>query len=173
MNTSLSLLFAGAMVTGSFAESPSQQADAFYQKGQAAEKSGDPSAAQKYYTSALKADPNNANVRYSLGQLKIHSASIAAKGREEKFGAVMIPVFQLSEATLAESLEALSVIVAKESKNTVTPNLVIQDPKGLLIHTKISLNLKNMPATGVLKYLLDQSKAKVRYDDYAMVVTPK
>lgn len=173
MKTFIQFLAAGAMATASFAESPTQQANAFFKQGQAAEKAGDPVAAQKCYTNALKADPHNANARYSLGQLKIHSSSIAATGREAKFGSVMIPIFQLSEATLAESLEALSVIVAKESKDTVTPNLVIQDPKGLLTHVKISMNLKNMPAKAVLKYLLDQSNSKVRYDENAVVIMPK
>ena len=51
-------------------------------------------AAGKLYTEALKLDPKNANARFSLGQLKLNSGSIAAKGREAKFGAVVIPAFR-------------------------------------------------------------------------------
>lgn len=143
-----------------------------YQQGRSAEKAGDPAAAQAFYEKALKADPNNPDARYSLGQIKINGPKIAAKGREEKFGAVMIPVYQLSEASLQEALDALSTIVGKESKETVSPNFVIDDPKESLAGRKITLNLKAMPAKAVMKYLMDQSGAKARYDEHAVVISP-
>ena len=85
----------------------------------------------------------------------------------------MIPLFQLDAATLKEALEAFSLLIEKQSNNEVTPNFVIEDPKGLLGATKISINLKNMPAQAVMKYLLDQSGAKARYDEHAVVVSPR
>jgi tetratricopeptide (TPR) repeat protein len=170
MSKIITLVVACTLVSQVLAQTPAQQADAFYQKGLAAEKAGDPVAAKGFYTQALKVDPKNPNAIYSLGQLKLNSASIAAKGREAKFGAVMIPAFQLDEASLKESLEAFSVIVEKQSNNEVTPNFVVDDPKGLLTDKKISLNLKNMPAQAVMKYLLDQTGAKVRYDEHAVVI---
>lgn len=154
-------------------QTPAQQAEISYRQGQAAEKAGDPVAAQKAYTDALKANPNHANARYSLGQLKINAASIAAKGREAKFGAVMVPEFKLDAASLQEALAALQVIVEKESKGEVTPNFVIQDPKNQLTAAKISLNLKNTPAKAALQYLLEQSGANARHDEHAIVITPK
>lgn len=152
---------------------PPVSSSSLYQQGQSAEKAGDPVAAQSFYEKSLKADPNNANARFSLGQIKINGPKIAAKGRETKFGAVVIPVFQLSEASLQESLDALGVIVEKESKEAVTPNFLIEDPKGLLSDRKITLNLKGMPAKAVMKYLMDQSGAKARYDEHAVVITAK
>jgi tetratricopeptide (TPR) repeat protein len=170
MSKTITFVVACTLVSQALAQTPAQQADAFYQKGLAAEKAGDPVAAKGFYTQALKADPKNPNAIYSLGQLKLNSASIAAKGREAKFGAVMIPAFQTDEASLKESLEALSVIVEKQSNNEVTPNFVVDDPKGVLADKKITLNLKNMPAQAVMKYLLDQTGAKVRYDEHAVVI---
>lgn len=173
MSKIIPFVVACALVSQVLAQTPAQQAVSLYQKGLAAEKAGDPAAARGFYTQALKADPNNANAIYSLGQLKLNSGSIAAKGREAKFGAVMVPVFQLDQATLKESLDALGLIVEKQSNNEVTPNFVIEDPKGLLTDKKISLNLKNMPSQAVLKYLLDQTGAKVRYDEHAVVIAPR
>lgn len=163
---------AGAALAQS-AMSPAQTADAWYKKGQAAEKAGDPAAAKTAYTKALQADPRHAHARYSLGQLKLNSNAIAAKGREAKFGAVMVPVFQISEASLQESLEALAAIVTKESNDEVAPNFIVQDPGGELGQRKISLSLKSMPAGGILKYMLDQAGAKPRYDEHAIVILPK
>ena len=173
MKSILSLIVTATLVSQAFAQTPTQQADGLYRQGLAAEKAGDPAAARQAYEAALKANPGHANARYSLGQLKLNSASVAAKGREAKFGAVMIPEYRLDAATLQESLDALRVIVEKQSKQQITPNFVIQDPKNELAAAKISLNLKNLPARGVLQYLMEQSGAKARYDEHAIVISPK
>ena len=154
------------------AQAPAPTSESLYKQGQAAEKAGDVAAARTFYTNSLKLNPNNANARYSIGQLKINGDAITTKAREAKFGAVMIPVFQLDEASLEEALEAFSVLIEKESKQTVTPNFVVQDPKLVLADRKISLNLKNMPSKAIMKYLMDQTSAKARYDEHAVVITP-
>ena len=174
----LKLIVACALVAqASAAETPAQsaarQSEAFYQQGVTAEKANDVAAAKEAYTKAVKLNPDNANARYSLGQLVIHTPEISARAREAKFGEVMIPLIQLDNATLQEALDAFSTMIEKESKDQVTPNFVIQDPKGTLAAVKLSMNLKNMPSKGVMKYLLDQANAKARYDEHAVVVTPR
>lgn len=173
MSKVITFVVACTLISQALAQSPTPSAESLYQQGQAAEKANDPVTAENHYRSALKANPNHANARYSLGQLKLNSAALIAKGREAKFGAVVIPVFQLDQATLQEALDALATKVEKESKGEVVPNIVIEDPKGAISTQKISLNLKAMPARGVLKYLLDQVGAKARYDEHAVVVVAK
>lgn len=161
------------MAPGVLAENTSQKAETDYAKGVAAEKAGNPEAARTHYASALQANPNHANARFSIGQLKLNAGAIAAKGREAKFGEVMVPAFQLDNATLQEALQALSIIVEKQSKDEVAPNFVIEDPKNQFAERRITLNLKNLPARGVMKYLTDQVGAKVRYDEHAVVLIPR
>jgi hypothetical protein len=173
MSKIITILVAGALAAHVSAETPAQQAETFYKQGLAAEQAGDPIGAKEGYTNALKANPKHANARFSLGQLKIHSEAIAAKGREAKFGAVMIPAYQLDGATVQEALDALSMIMEKESKNEVTPNFVVEDPKGIFATQKISINLKNVPAKAVMKFLTDQTNAKVKYDEHAVVISPR
>lgn len=153
-------------------QTPAQRAELSYRQGQAAEQAGDPDAARKAYTEALQANPNHPHARYSLGQLKITAPALAAKGREAKFAAVMIPELKLDQAPFKDSLEALQVIVEKQSNDKVTPNFVIQDPKETLSGVKITLVLKNTPAKAVLQYILDQAGAKARHDEHAIVITP-
>lgn len=153
--------------------SPAQQSNAFFVQGQTAEKAGDPVAAETAYRNALKVNPGNANARNSLGLLKINAASIAARGREAKFGAVMIPEFHLDEATLQESLDALTAIIGKQGKDAAVPNFVIDDPGKKFGDRKISMHLKGIPAKAVMKYLAEQTGAKVRYDEHAIVISPK
>lgn len=168
-----SLVVICTLVSTALAQSTRQPAEAHYQKGLAAEKASDPVAAAEHFRNALKLDPRHANARFSLGQLKITSGAMAAKGREAKFGSVTIPAFRLNEASLQEALEAFSLIIEKESSEEVTPNFVIQDPKNLLAQRKVSLELKNMPSQAVMKYLMDQTGAKARYDEHAVVITPR
>ena len=104
--------------------------------------------------------------------MKINYTKVAAKGREAKFATVMVPEFKLDQATLKESLDALQLIVEKQSNEEVTPNFMIQDPNNTLAEAKITLVLKNTPAKGVLRYILEQSRAKARYDEYAIVILP-
>lgn len=170
MSKIITFVVACTLVSQALAQSPPPSAESLYKQGVAAEKAGDPVAAGNFYKNALKSDPSHANARFSLGQLKLTSASIAAKGREAKFGAVMIPAFQLDQATLPEALEAFTILIEKQSKDEVTPNFVIDDPKKILAEQKISLNLKNTPAKAVLKYLLDQTGTKARYDEHAVVI---
>ena len=185
MKTIPSLLVAAILVAPAIAQNPApapkpaatatatpaQQAEAFYRQGQVAEKAGDPVAAEKAYMAALKADPTHANARYALGQLKINSASIAAKGREAKFAAIIIPNFNLDGATLQEAIDALTVLIEKQAKDAA-PNIILQDPKKQFADVKITLKLKSLPAKAVLQYLLDQAGAKVRYDEHAIVIMP-
>ncbi len=177
MTKNLIAIVASALVSQAFAQTPAatpaNTAETLFRQGQAAEKAGDAATARQAYTAALQANPNHANARYSLGQLKLTSGSISAKGREAKFGAVMVPEFKLDGASFQESLDALRVVVEKQSKEEVTPNFVIQDPKGLFSSAKISLNLKAMPAKGVLQYLLESAGAKARFDEHAIVIAPK
>ncbi|MBC8126847.1 MAG: tetratricopeptide repeat protein [Gloeobacteraceae cyanobacterium ES-bin-144] len=177
MKSIIACIVVAAFVSQSSAETPAptpaQQAEQFYRQGQAAEQAGDPVAAQKAYTEALKLNPGFANARYSLGQLKITSGAIATKGRELKFGAVIIPEFKLDGATLQEALDALCVIIEKQSKGEVAPNFIVQDPKAQLASAKISLNLKSMPSKAILQYLMDQSGANARFDEHAIVISPR
>ncbi|NJR42116.1 MAG: tetratricopeptide repeat protein [Akkermansiaceae bacterium] len=166
------ILLAAACVLSSqaFAQSPTQQAESLYKQGQAAEKAGNTTNAKDFYTKALKADPRHANATYSLGQLKLKGPAIEAKAREAKFGAVMIPTFQLQDATLQESLMILGKIIEKESKETVIPNFIVQDSANKLTDKKLTLNLKNISSQAAMKYILDTTGAKARYDEYAVVV---
>jgi tetratricopeptide (TPR) repeat protein len=173
MTKILPILIAGTLISHSFAQNPAQQSEAFYQRGQAAEKAGDAAKAREFYTNALRTNPKNANARFSLGQLQINSGSIAARGREEKFGAIMIPIYQLDNASLKEALDAMSLIIEKQTQGEVIPNFVIKDPEDVFAGRKITLNLKNMPVKAVMKYLTDQAGAKVRHDEHAIVIAAR
>lgn len=155
------------------AAEPAVATPSAYQQGLLAVAAGDPVKAEACLTLALQQDPNNANARYQLIEVRKNAASISAKGRASKFGAVVIPSIQLDGATLGESLTVLGKMVSRESKDQVTPNFVTEDPESKLASKTINLKLNNIPAKAALEYILTQAGAKARYDEHAIVVSAR
>lgn len=150
-----------------------EKSNAYYQQGMAAEKTGDPEAAKAAYEAALKTNPQNANARYRLGQVQVNSTKIAAIGRKNKLDKVIIPEFKVDEATFKEALGALGLLMEKASKGEMQPNFIVQDASGGLNEAKVSLVLKGTPAGAILNYMLEQVNAKARFDEHAIVLTPR
>ncbi|MGC4013033.1 MAG: tetratricopeptide repeat protein [Luteolibacter sp.] len=144
-----------------------------YAEGMAAVAAGDPKLAESCFTKALQQDPNNANARYQLGEVRKNASSIASKGRENKFGGVMIEKIQLDKATLQESLDYLASLVSKASKDQVASNFILEDPKNALGTKEVTLKLNNVPAKAVLQYILTQVDGRARFDEHAIVVSPR
>lgn len=159
--------------SGAFAQSAAEKAEAFYRQGLAAEKAGDPAAARAAYGAALELYPGHANARYRSGQVKINAASIKSAATEAKIGAVKIPVYQLEDASVHEAIEALSLAMEKASEGEIAPNFIIEDPKGKLSDARISLRLKNIPVKAVLNYIHSMANTKARYDEHAVVISPR
>jgi tetratricopeptide (TPR) repeat protein len=174
MRTALILLLAGVTALAQTKPAtPAQLADAFYRKGLAAEAAGDYPAAKAAYTEALRNNPRHANCTYRLKQLELNKEDIIIKGRKAQLDKVVLPEVKFDGASLDEALAAVGTLITKESANKLAPNFIVQDPNGKISNTKITLNLKNLPASAVLTYLLDQAKAKARYDEHAVVIEPR
>ena len=152
------------------------EAQKAYYTAIAAESAGNISAAKAAYEKALKLNPRHAQARFRLGQLKVNGHKIVAKAQERKIGGVMIPEYRVNDASCPEAVRALGMQIenaTKEQKEPVTPNFVIQDPKGELAAAKVTLNMKSIPAGELLNYLLEMAKAKARYDKHAVVIMPR
>ena len=67
----------------------------------------------------------------------------------------------------------LAVQVERESKKKVTPNFIVQDPTGGFKGRSVTLRLNRIPAETLLKYIVDQAAGNVRYDNHAIVITPR
>lgn len=175
MKTYLTLLSVGflALLPHSKAEEPKAPAPSAYQQGMSAVAAGDPVTAEAWFKRALQQDPNNANARYQLLETKKNAASIAAKGRAAKFGAVVVPKVQFNSASLEDSLAALGTLVTKASKDEVSPNFILDDPNKTLASKTVTISLNNIPAKAALEYILTQAGAKARFDEHAIVVSSR
>lgn len=170
MKTRIALFLFVFATAPAFAQSAAQQAEAQYQKGLFAEKSGDPEAAINAYKAALKLHPGHANARYRVGQVKINAESIKSAATEAKIGAVVIPVYQLEDATMQEAIELLAIGIKKATDGEIVPNFVMDDPNNRLENVRVTMNLQSIPVKAILNYLHTQSKTKARYDEHAVVI---
>jgi hypothetical protein len=152
------------------AQTAAQKADDYYRKGVAAEKAGDPTTASAAYHAALQLVPGHVNARYRAGQVKIEAGSIRSSATEAKIGGVKIPVYRIEKASVSEAIAALGLAIEKASNEEVTPNFIIQDPKGKLADAEISMQLKNVPAKAILDYIHSQANTQARFDEHAVVI---
>lgn len=171
MKTLIALIIITFTLPSAHGQSAAQQAEAYYRKGLTAEKSGDPTAALTAYTSALKLNPQHANARYRAGQVKINAASIKSGATEAKIGSVLIPVYQLENASVKEAIEALSLAVDAATEGEITANFVIEDPSNKLAEKRVNMNLKNIPVSAILTYIHGIAGTKARFDEHAVVIT--
>lgn len=153
------------------------EADEYYRRGTAAMARGDAASAQAAFTEALRLKPSHANARYQLGNLKLQKGDMVSKSRASRLAGVKLTKVEFSDVTLTEALQALNLMVENEtggadSTDAFSPNFMIQDPKGELGKTEVTIRLKNVPAKTALDYLLEQASATARYDEHATVIRP-
>jgi len=173
MRSILLFLLGGTLIASAQNPTPAQQAQQFYNQGLAFEKAGNAEGARKSYTQALQLNPQLADARFRLGELKSDRGQMAAKAREGKFGTLIIPQMNLDGASVQESLDALRISMEKVSNGEVAPNFVLKDPDRKLEKTSVSFQLKSVPAKAILDYILSQGNAKATFDEHAVVIEPR
>jgi hypothetical protein len=89
------------------------------------------------------------------------------------FNGVMIPIFDLEEASFKDAINVLAKAVESQSKGAVIPNFIIQDKSNHFDGNKVTLKLKNIPAGEVLDYLLRSAGASVSFGKYTTVIRPR
>lgn len=153
------------------------KAVSFYRKGEAAMGAGQYDLASSHFTAVLQLYPKHSQARRQLLYIKSNRKSLDTKQRQSELAKLMIPSIDLERATIQEAVEILSTHAQRESagqnrKNSV-PNFVIMDPRKQFEGKFVTLSLKKIPITTALKYILDQTDGGARFDDHAVVISPK
>ena len=170
-------LLAAALLTVSLAGADS--ADEAFAKGRAAYNAKNPDAARIHLNNALKLNPKHPHARYLLNQLSQVEDQMRAAQRENALEGITLPKVAFEETEFSDAIAGLRQMIETESKklhgedNAYTPNFMITDPTAKLSEKKVSLSLDNVPATTVLKYLLESAGATARFDKHAIVIRPK
>ena len=86
---------------------------------------------------------------------------------------ITIKEVDFQELSLSETLYILKFRIENESNKQITPNFIIRDPNGEFKNGTITLQLKNLPADTLLRYIANQVQGYVRYERYAIVISPR
>lgn len=172
MKTLIICLLGGLVAPLALAQTNLEKSQAYYQKGLEAEKAGDPDTALAAFKAALQLNPNHAKARFRAGEVKINKESIKANATKLKIGGIIIPKFDVEDASISETLELLSIVIEKESNGEVVPNFFIEDPKQKLADRTVTLTLKNIPVSALMKLIHGQTNTRARYDEHAVVIRP-
>lgn len=147
-----------------------EKAEAYYQQALRAEKAGEVDKALRSFQAAVHLNPEHANARYKMGEMKILAPELKAKSKERRVGAVRLAEFRVEDASVRECVDLISREIEKATEGELAPNFVIEDPNNRLEGVGINLNLKDVPVEGVLKYIRQQAGTKVRFDPHAIVI---
>lgn len=149
-----------------------QTAADYYKQGEAALKAGKTDEAKAAYTAALKLEPNHGNAKFRLLSMRNLSANARIKVRQTQLSSIILPVVAFENLTLNESLEDLSALIKKESEDSFIPNFVVDDPTKALSASQVNFQLRNIPASVALKYILNQAKARSTWDAHVINIRP-
>ena len=167
------LLASLALVAGAFADDVAD----LLAEAQRAYFRGDIPAAKEKFDLVRKFEPNN---RVAVGFLKRIAADDAAKkaslppgtATEAALKKVILEKVDFQEATLVELLEFLRQKGNQITGDKIAINFVCQlDDQAK--NTKITLSMRKVPFTEVLRYIGELANVQFAFEPYAIVVKPK
>ena len=144
-----------------------------FKQGMTAVEEGNVRAAELAFKEVLRLQPNNANARYQLGELRRNQDSIAARARSRQLAQYQIDQIDFSKTEVSEAIVALGMLIEKKSEGKFSPNFMIQDPSNKLADREVTLQVKNLPARAALDMILAQAGASARFEKHAIIIVPR
>ncbi|GAA5496437.1 hypothetical protein Rhal01_02621 [Rubritalea halochordaticola] len=150
-----------------------QQVNAFYNQAYQAYLDGDIAEAKLALKNVFKLNPNHAQ-SYAL-KLKLERGGndIAAQNRKRALTKVIIPRIDFNNLELSLALEQLNALIMKETNNKFTPNFVIHDKSKTLKDKKVTLDVRNFPASEAIRFLTELTNSSVTYEQYSITFRPR
>lgn len=139
-------------------------------EAKAAYAAGNLDAAKAKFESARQLDPKNVTALAYIRKIQTQQAEHGA-GVEQALSRIIVPSVQFKEAELTAVLDAMRQQAAKLSDGRQNLNFVLQVPEAQA-KAPITLNLRNIPFTELMKYVGDMAGVNFVYDKYAIVVQP-
>jgi len=168
-------LMLGALMSVSLAHADretAQKVAKLYAQGQIAEKDGNFEVARACYEGLLALEPKHGNARHRLLNLRTRKKSVSLQAQKRKLEQIVLNDIVFTDASLKEAVEALSDMIEENAGAYGGVNFVVEDPRDLLAKKKVNIQLKRVPASVILGYILNQTSATARYDEYAVVIRP-
>ena len=154
-------------------QNQSKQVTQFYNQAEKAYRDGDLASAKTALRNVFAIDRNH-GPSYALAlKMKGSGNDFKIKARQRQLAAVIIPQVEFDQMPLGDALRDLSTLIEETSKDKVIPNFVIQDQSNTLKTIPVTLNMKQVPATVILEYLMNLTNSTAKFDQYAITVKPR
>jgi hypothetical protein len=150
-----------------------EKARNLYKMGMVAINEGNFNLAKTSFKEVLKIYPSHPQARRQLIHISTNRNSLEIGRRKSALRKVIIPQVNLEKATIQEALEMLAVQVERESKKKIIPNFIVQDPTEGFKGRTVTLRLNRIPAETMLRYIVEQASGHIRFDNHAIVITPR
>ena len=137
-----------------------------FQQGRTAYYNGNFELARQLLLKVQAKNPGHFETNALLGQINAQTKKGDAS-LQKQYAAVIIPKFDVTDASLQESLQALGILAKNASEGKVQPNFIVKSPD--LNQAKITLALTNVPLTEAVRYLAEMTKAKTTWDKHAVM----
>lgn len=131
---------------------------------------GDYATAKSLFESLLAIDPKNPAARNYLRAIALREGS--GSGLEAALRNISIPVVDFREVTVREAVAFVAQKVYELSGGKRSVNVVWMVPSETTDSTRITLNLQNIPASEVLRYIGEASNLSFSYDAHAVKIRP-
>ncbi|HCI92659.1 MAG TPA: hypothetical protein DHV60_08945 [Verrucomicrobiales bacterium] len=176
MTKNTTMIVALTLCVGALAQADdtaAQRANSLYKQGVIAMNEGKYDIARTTFREVLRINPKHLPARKKFLFISSNRRSLAIRDRKNALCKVLIPKVHLDKAPVRESLDMLAVQVERESQQKTTPNFIIQDPTGAFKNSRVNLRLERIPAETLLRYIVDQAGGYIRYDNHAIIVSPR
>ena len=137
-----------------------------FNQGREAYYKGNIELARQLLGQVLVQNPKHFETRAILASINANYKKDDASLRKQ-YAAVTIPKFDVTEASLSESLQALAIMASDASGGKVKGNFIVRNPE--LGKTPVTLSMTNVPMDELLSYLAEMSRARLTWDKHAVV----
>lgn len=142
-------------------------------QAQGAYSRGDLGAAETLFKQVLRENSKNATAvgflrRIAADKLK----GPAGNSKEKQYAALILPRVEFQEASLSTALDALKQKVEAVSQGQTSISFVLPKDDALK-NTPVTIALRDVPVTEVLRYIGELAGVEFVYDRYAVVVRAK
>jgi hypothetical protein len=130
---------------------------------------GDMVTAKAQLAEVLAADPKHRQASLLLQRIQMQER--AGGDLEKRAAAVVIPSFDVKDASLSSILDYLPSATAEASNGAVTLNIVRLFTPEFGNESRVTLAIRNAPVTEILRYVAEAAGLKIQYQPHAAVLS--
>lgn len=137
-----------------------------FEQGRSAYYKGDIEMARVLLEQVLAMNPKHFETRAILANINAQYKKDESSLKKQYAG-VVIPKFEVADATLSESLQALSLMASNATGGKVRGNFIVRGPE--LGKMPITISMNNAPLDELLRYLAEMARAQIAWEKHAVV----